>query len=605
MAKSVKALLNKKGWTGQEVGQLLMASVLHDIKGQGKGKPLFSQQQFRKIEASLTTDRERLSYGVYRDLYGSIINLFNRTQGLNQQFYNGYNYLIRKLLALTNRQSAEQLERFKPLVVTKAQYDRIKAQIEQETRGHTESVYSLMLSLIRTYVEDEAEPPKAVQEALEASKEELATNKRILSTYSKDTGYGYYELPDGRRSDQMERDDWIAAVREGQAFDNITDKGQFSLNGKIVTEDQILLSNIPRIVELQKYLYTNWEKAEAAYKEAGGECLGSHRGGGEEAIMHTLESTLESTHPIIENMQSILISSKTVWKHYDTPDDLTKYELLYYSLERYQGELEGDTLERCSKEFIEDYPALFEALKNYIEEEVAPQAKGQDLLEEFITWGELADLGLEEYKRLTTITDRDLSEAFSEDTLEELIKKDRADMGGIAILHSPRKDQVDDKGDYREPEQLYSFSPTLEELATDTEAVENIQQNKDILIYPALSYIYAYNTLLEILGEAYDLPDLAKVARIDTATYESRLWAYNSILYNYFLNLYGGKKDLERRRTLVKGIFTPLDAEETKPSKEAVKAVTEEIQGLGFTIEARRKLPYLDDFLLVLTGGNK
>ena len=249
--------------------------------------------------------------------------------------------------------------------------------------------------------------------------------------------------------------------------------------------------------------------------------------------MHTLESTLESTHPIIENMQSILISSKTVWKHYDTPDDLTKYELLYYSLERYQGELEGDTLERCSKEFIEDYPALFEALKNYIEEEVAPRLKAR-ILEEFITWGELADLGLEEYKRLTTITDRDLSEAFSEDTLEELIKRDRADMGGIAILHGPRKDQVDDKGDYREPEQLYFFSPTLEELAADTEAVENIQQNKDILNLSRLVlYLRLYSP--RDTGRSLDLPDLAKVARIDTATYESRLWAYNSILYNYSL----------------------------------------------------------------------
>ena len=72
-------LLKKKGWTGKEVGQLLIASMLNDIKQQGQGEktPLFSQADFEKMESSLNSDFDYLSYGVYRELYSSIIDSFN------------------------------------------------------------------------------------------------------------------------------------------------------------------------------------------------------------------------------------------------------------------------------------------------------------------------------------------------------------------------------------------------------------------------------------------------------------------------------------------------------------------------------------------------
>lgn len=67
----LKNLLKKKGWTGEEVGKLLIASMLNDIKQQGQQdkEPLFSQSDFEKMESSLTSDRG-LSYlwGVQRPL---------------------------------------------------------------------------------------------------------------------------------------------------------------------------------------------------------------------------------------------------------------------------------------------------------------------------------------------------------------------------------------------------------------------------------------------------------------------------------------------------------------------------------------------------------
>ena len=67
----INRLLNKKGWTGVEVGKALVASIVHDIKHQSEPdyKPLFSQSDFDKMESSLSTERDYLAYGVYRDIY--------------------------------------------------------------------------------------------------------------------------------------------------------------------------------------------------------------------------------------------------------------------------------------------------------------------------------------------------------------------------------------------------------------------------------------------------------------------------------------------------------------------------------------------------------
>ena len=91
MANSIKSLLSKKGWTGKEVGKALIASLLNDIRYQGQEHELlFTQADFDKMESSLSTDRDYLAYGVYRDIYSSIVDTYNRGQRLYQQLYNGY-----------------------------------------------------------------------------------------------------------------------------------------------------------------------------------------------------------------------------------------------------------------------------------------------------------------------------------------------------------------------------------------------------------------------------------------------------------------------------------------------------------------------------------
>ena len=128
MAKSIDSLLKKKGWSGEEVGKALIASTIHDVKHQSEPdyKPLFSQSDFERMESSLSSDRDYTVYGVYRDLYSSIVDAFNRGQGLFQQFYNGYSRFTNYFYLCQQADEALKRSDEYPLIMTQSQYNRYR-----------------------------------------------------------------------------------------------------------------------------------------------------------------------------------------------------------------------------------------------------------------------------------------------------------------------------------------------------------------------------------------------------------------------------------------------------------------------------------------------
>ena len=221
----LKSLLNKKGWTGEEVGRALIASLIHDIKNKSAGKdskPLFTQTEFERMESSLTSQFDYTSYGVFRDIYNSIVDYFNKGQGLYQQFYNGF---YRYLLTLEQVKGADKalsdMERY-PLIMTQGQYNRIQEAAQNRKRAFKVSFRAIVFDMLQYYTgnydnKNPIEIPAAINTAIEATKNEIVTNKRILENYNEDMGEGYYTLPDGRRSDQLSREEWSENSIKSQA----------------------------------------------------------------------------------------------------------------------------------------------------------------------------------------------------------------------------------------------------------------------------------------------------------------------------------------------------------------------------------------------------
>lgn len=597
-------LLKKKGWTGKEVGQLLIASMLNDIKQQGQGEntPLFSQADFEKMESSLNSDFDYLSYGVYRELYSSIIDSFNRGQGLCQQFYNGFSRLFTVLREVQTADNVQKAYDDTPLIMTESQYKRLEAEAVQTLRGRKESYYSLLFYLLEKSLDAGDEAPEPIRTAIEATKEIPAEKITFSRSYNEQMGEGYYSLPDGRRSDQMTSEEWQKALEE-----EILRTHKLTINGEPAsTEETIREYNRDRLIKSYELFF----KGAKAIREFVLERTGKELDGTDEEIEEALNDILNDTidyvgkaryNPNAEKIAEALgFSTPTEWHTYEElPEGLTAYDLLYLITEssRY-GETDK---KKHLKAFKTEYKELYTALNAYIEENV-PKARGlkpNQLYKDIVSWGELADAGIIGYSSLIQPDDREIVQIWTEgeDTTENKSKRLRAGLRGIAILRNPASYQTDENGDYIEKKSPLRFFLSLYTLEGDGDKIAEINSYIDNLIYPALSYLYAFNSLMGIIGKVYDLPELEEVARFDTRIYESNMSGYNGMLYLFYHNVYGNEEEKQRKRAIIKEIFRPLEADTLKPSQEAIEEVTAELTKLGFSSDARKKLKYLDAFI--------
>lgn len=593
-------LLKKKGWTGKEVGQLLIASMLNDIKqlGQGEKTPLFSQADFEKMESSLNSDFDYLSYGVYRELYSSIIDSFNIGQGLCQQFYNGFSRLY---LMLREVQIADKVQKAyddTPLIMTESQYKRLEAEAVQTLKGNKESYYSLLFYILEKFLDAGDEAPEPIRTAIEATKEIPAEKITFSRSYNEQMGLGYYSLPDGRRSDQMTSEEWQKALEE-----EFLRTHKLTINGEPAsTEETIREYNIDRLTKGYELFF----KGAKAIREFVLERTGKELDGTDEEIEEALDGIIDYVgkaryNPNAEKIEEALgFSTPAEWHTYEElPEGLTAYDLLHLIAE--SSSYEETDEKKHLKAFKTEYKELYTALNAYIEENV-PKARGlkpNQLYKDIVSWGELADAGIIGYSSLIQPDDREIVQIWTEgeDTTENKSKRLRAGRRGIAILRNPASYQTDENGDYIEKKSPLPFFLSLYTLEGDGDKIAEINSYIDNLIYPALSYLYAFNSLMGIIGKVYDLPELEEVARFDTRIFESNMSGYNGMLYLFYHNVYGNEEEKQRKRAIIKEIFRPLEADTLKPSQEAIEEVTAELTKLGFSSDARKKLRYLDAFI--------
>ena len=596
----LKNLLKKKGWTGEEVGKLLIASMLNDIKQQGQAdkEPLFSQSDFEKMESSLTSDRDYLTYGVYRDLYSSIIDSFNRGQGLYQQFYNGFSRLFSELREVENADNAQASIDETPLIMTESQYKRLEAEAGEVLRGYKDSYYSILFYILEKFLDAGEEAPKPIRDAIEATKKIPAKDKSFSRSYNELMGEGYYSLPDGRRSDQMTSEEWQETLQT-----EFLKSHKLTINGEPATpEETVQHYNQNRLIASYELFF----KGAKAIRELVLERTGKQLDGTDEELEEALNDTIAyvgKAHykPNAEQIAEALdFATPTEWHTYEElPEGLTAYDLLDLITD---SSSYGETDPRKHlKAFKTEYPELYTALNAYIEEKV-PQARGlkpNQLYKDIVSWGELAEHGVIGYSSLIQPDDREIVQIWTEgeDTTESKSKRLRTGLKGIAILRHPASYQTDEKGDYIEKKSPLHFFQSLYTLEGDGDKIAELHGYIDNLINPALGYLYAFNALMEIIGKVYDLPELAEVARYDTTLFESKMSGFNGLLYVFYHDVYGNEAEKQHKRAIIKEAFSPLEAEPLKPSQEAIEEITAELTKLGLSSDARKKLKYLDAFI--------
>lgn len=602
---SIKQLLNKKGWTGEEVGKAFIASLIDDIKHIGEQHtPLFSQEELKKMVNSLT-DREKNIYFFYQDLCGSIAHTYDFTQAQYQQFYNGF---YRCLYNLRQCQIADETKRLldaAPLIMTQSQYDKEKSEAEAREKSFKTSVYGIMMSLIAYYIEDE-DAPKDIRKAIDETDNEPATNPVMLSTYNERYGQGYYTLEDGRRSDQMSEEEWQQALEEtgaAQAF--YWDKNPDAL----MTSYKLFFEGIGKFKEAYKKKFgeaLTEERATTLFKEM--ETITRYRTphllfdtGFEKGRIQKGECPLKNLNDIYCLLQLVGISveAKVEWHYYtEPPTDLTKYDLL---LDEAYEDLKGDGKEFL-KYFKEDYPKLYKTLEAFIKEHIptAKDIKPTQYTKDLISWGELAENHIGKYQRMVTADEWSIRGNWDEDeTAQAQSKRNKSWYGGIAILQNPSKGQVDENGNYID-EEIYN-SLCVHDIERLYNSSIRIEQEADYnrLLIPALSFLTAYNTLIDIIQELYHIKDLEEV-KIDLSAINNQINAYNDFLYTFYSFVYGSGEEIERKRDLIKEVFKPIPLEEITPTETAIEKVKSVFAGISKSSGDTDKIKNLSPFITTL-----
>lgn len=119
----IEKLLSKKrkSWSGAEVGKALFANLIQEAT---KGNSLFTQEDFNRLENGITTERDYNVYNIYRTLYRSIVDYYNKGCYLYSSFFFGMQSYSVFLSKCMDADKAQEAEDELPLILTGGQYYR-------------------------------------------------------------------------------------------------------------------------------------------------------------------------------------------------------------------------------------------------------------------------------------------------------------------------------------------------------------------------------------------------------------------------------------------------------------------------------------------------
>jgi len=546
---NINKLLSQSTWKGKEVGKAVLLTLIELNKTQAETKPLFSKEDIRKMVKGLANEHERDIYNRYVDLNNAIIGMSMLTEGYLQQAYHGYFKHLLTLMDLHHAQDSQRITEAYPVIMTEKQYQDHYARAQKETRERKASFKDIILELLGQYTtdrEDKPKTPKPIKDALEALKKEPVTSEFILSRINKHLGLGYRQLPDGRRSDQMSKEEWQQAFEEMYLA-----KHKITIDGRPATYEEAM-----REVGEQR-IVRHWRRAYEA----------------EKPIDDFEDMDLEEKEEL----------SGITWHDYEAPPEgLTKWDIIagdWDMTELYSCAYQEDAGHEKAyfNEFIKDFPKLFSALK----EELAKykglakiaDTKPANYLKEAITYGELADAGIWYYQDITTPSHWDVVKRAGQPGYRKL--------NGIAILkedtYSKSVTHIDENGYFIDP-----YKNHLLEKITAIENKEALIRTRDTLLMEGLRLVLAYNTIMDIFAEVYATPELAHLKK-DESHLKSILGAFNNITMSLYASIKGSDEEQREQRTRLKKIYPTIDLEALRPTEETISKVKAKIADKGVT----------------------
>lgn len=547
----INRLLKKKGWTGDEIGKAVILSLIDAYKQALEGKKpkeLFSSEQLKLMVSSLKDRHQITRYNRYIGLQ----NWVTQYQAVAHSYCQLMDGIIaRRLMTLRNAETADEIYRYMaslPAIMTQKQYDETRAKgIEKQLAGDNGDdrigfgIFNLIEHTIRYLAEqlDKApDKPNLLKEIKEKYRKEPVVTERILSRFNKVMGYGYHELEDGRRSDQMTDEEWKDAVSTPAFKKDFADK-------------EISEFAMQRLLAKAKHLYNGGTEDEAYDEFSKG------------------------------------YMKPTTWHYYEElPADLNKWDIIESGdLYEYYPVLGGEySTENHEEEYIEQAKAFREEFGELVDLIIAEidkflaeknyQPIGGIPIEEWETyvplWRDLYNIGFIGFR-----------EWIEQDS--NIFEDKRALINGIAILRPSdilgRSPRIDENGYYIEPRierrllskfGLERYTPANADYLEDIEKLDRDRSDLERSLY----YLKGYNKAVDLIAEYIEIPEFT-IFKGDSDNYDGRIEAINNfvvLLYERISELeYKDKEAQETNLQVLRDYFYPLKSKELTIPESAIE----------------------------------
>ena len=623
MARDIRRIISKTKWTGEELGRILLAEAVRSIQA-AKGEstettPIVTDEDLSAMESGLETERNYNVYNTYRNLYFQLVKTYNQCANHMSNFQGAYNREIMHLSDCYNHERTMTEQSKLPIMVTKSKYAEIIKEAREDLARAGESYAGLVITLAGWFADNTDQAPAGFAEALEDTKQEQVTNKDIAQLWL-DYIEGYcLVLPNGLRSDTATKEEWEEAVKvafmeKHSGFDTINNLIEESLPGYCIDT-----TDFGRCVAFNKYAQNKimlkwfWGNKEELVSDL--KMTGKSHNLDIDNYRNVLQGMFEEDNTDLYNMLDISNYSKEknnkaifkyaeddvsdVLLYEELPQTVTKYDILKEGYYLYYGDVAGEDPKEMFKAFVADYPALHAVLDKYIKETL-PIFKGikpTDYHTLKISYAELEELKVADY---TTIPGKAvLAKIYEESEDFDFLTYKRIINSGYAVL----QDYVPGTAETGEVKLQSALR-----LAVNLEALESIEimknnmlKARENMLIPAIRYLYAFNSLIDIYAKTFNFEDLTKI-KIREGDIYTKMDSYNDLLYLLYKTVFGSEEQQHNKRELIKELFTPLFAEDFKPTEQAIEKAKAEVDKLGFTKAGREKLADYEYYINILQG---
>lgn len=537
-------IIRKETPTGKDVSTLDYLQIT--ALANGEPQP-FTKEEFSDTLKRIDEEEEMMIFCGYRALKECLVVQFNYTEGTVYRAFEQFEKLKNFYKTVNISRRIQRLNDGTPAIMTASQYEKARENALEAIREQRMSRESVIFKVLITSLQDADNAPQPLKKVFEEMGSEPIDAKRREKYLSSCV---YYELPNGSRSDQMDINDWTRELYEEEL------KTCEPISWESTTEGIVIANRKKKVLDAAIAYYNGYFN-EYVYSLTGKKIELS-----DAEIFESLKYIYLNINKPVETFKyqrfAEMIGLLTAFRgHTKTeliPKKTTELDLLAALADRARKNGEGEafiTLNRA------DFAPVVDAIEEYLTQNL-PNGGA------IFTIKELSDADIVGFEG------RNSADGVQPYEIADKRQLYRALHSGIAILQNPKEEQIDENGDFIEPQDLARKLFYIGDLKTDI-AKDGFATIYEI-IYDCISDLTAFNELMKCVGNAYKLPAaFKKKFRRSLSDIEKDIFNLNELLFNLYFDF-----EEESERELFRGFFRPLEL--IYPTDTAIREVTKDLK---------------------------